>query len=111
MLNHSYRLTVEKFNQVMEKGRVSHSPLFLVRILRDQADIRISAVAPKKVSKTAVGRNKIRRKIYEATRTYKHRIIPGLHVIIFAKPTVLKATQKEIVADLEDIFVKSKLIR
>ena len=94
----------------MEKGRVSHSSLFLVRILRDQTDIRISAVAPKKVSKTAVGRNKIRRKTYEAIRTFKKMIVPGLHMIIFAKPTVVKATQNEIVADLKDLFVKSKLL-
>jgi len=84
--------------EVMEKGRVTHSPLFIMRALSVQVPpdspslsracgrfaghiprlatakknpvigVRIAAVAPKKVANTAVLRNGIKRHIYEAVR-------------------------------------------
>lgn len=110
MLRRSHKLSVEQFNTVMEKGRVAHSPLFLVRIARDQSDTRIAAVGPVKFLKTAVSRNRVRRKIYEAVRIFKGGMIHGVHVIIIAKPTILQSTQAEISADIKDLFVKSKLL-
>lgn len=74
-------------------------------------DTRIAAVTPQKVSKTAVVRNKVRRKTYEAVRSIKPSIIQGVHVAVFAKPAVLNATQVAIAADIKDLFVKAGLLR
>lgn len=111
MLSRSQRLSVEQFNSVMEKGKIFHSSLFLARILSNQIDTRISTVTPKKVSKTAVGRNKIRRKMYEAVRNFKDSIPPGSYIIIFAKPTIIKSKQIDIVTDIKTLFVKAGLLR
>ena len=99
----------------MEKGRIAHSPLFLLYTLKNQPDTRISAVTPKKVAKTAVGRNSIRRKIYESARTLGGKngenFVPGIHAIVFAKPAMLKTVKTEIVTDLKNIFVKVGILR
>lgn len=70
-----------------------------------------SAVAPKKVAKTAVLRNKIRRKTYSAIRPLYNKLPKGTQAIFFAKVTFLKATQKEIENDIQAFFVKAGLIR
>jgi ribonuclease P protein component len=95
----------------MEKGRVAHSSLFLVRYLGGQKDIRISAVAPRKTVKKAVDRNKIRRVTYRAIRSIKEGVATGTHAIVFTKPAVLKLKSDEIGADLKNIFVKAGILR
>lgn len=122
--------------EVMEKGRVTHSPLFIMRTLQHKEDgvrskrpagragggskgentrldIRIAAVAPKKVAPTAVLRNSIKRHIYEAVRPLIASITTsagqGIHIIIFAKAEAVKTDFKAIVADLKALFVKARL--
>jgi ribonuclease P protein component len=111
MISRSQRISVEQFDSVMEKGKIIHSSLFLVRVLGGQSDMRVAAVAPKKVAKIAVERNKIRRKIYEAVRKLKLESSSNFHILIFAKPTIMKSTQLEIDNDLKTLFVKGGLLR
>jgi len=76
-------------------------------------DIRIAAVAPKKVAPTAVLRNGIKRHIYEAVQPLIASITTsagrGIHIIIFAKTGAVKADFKAIVADLKALFVKARI--
>lgn len=111
MLHRSQRLYISQFNAVMEKGRVAHSSLFLVRYVGGQKDTRISAVAPKKTVKKAVDRNKIRRVTYQAIRSINNTVVPGTYAIVFSKPAILKLKPTEITSDLKNIFVKAKLLR
>lgn len=91
----------------MKKGRVFHTPLFIIRILKDQVlDTRIAAVSPKKIAKTAVIRNKIRRKIYESVKSFKKSINSPIHVILFAKSGIIEARTEDIKSDLTSFFVK-----
>jgi len=129
MLKRSNRLSTKQFMEVMEKGRVTHSPLFIMRTLGIQEvrskekgvgskgdsmlDIRIAAVAPKKVAPTAVLRNGIKRHIYEAVRPLIASITmsagQGVHVIIFAKAEAVKADFKAIGVDIKNLFAKAKI--
>lgn len=111
MLPRSQRLSVEQFNSIIEKGRVAHSSLFLMRFVKDQAGTRIAAAAPKKTAKTAVLRNKIKRQTYEAVGTLVENIVPGVHLVLLAKPTIITAKQTDIVGDLKTLFVKAGLLR
>jgi ribonuclease P protein component len=76
-------------------------------------DIRIAAVAPKKVAPTAVLRNSIKRHIYEAVQPLIASVTTsagqGIHIIIFAKTEAVKADFKGIAADLKSLFVKARL--
>ena len=97
----------------MEKGRVAHSPLFLVRFVKISGTFVacVATVAPKKIAKTAVQRNRIRRKLYEAVRSFRGDIQPGMHILVFAKPALLVVSQKDITADLKALFVKASIMR
>ncbi len=107
----------------MEKGRVTHSPLFLVRTLRDTKGVKFAAVAPKKIEKTAVGRNRARRLIYTAiAELYKDIKIDleaesttkdsgGTHAIIFIKPSNGNIDQVAMISDLKQLFVKAGILK
>ncbi len=95
----------------MEKGRVTHSSLFLVRVLKTDAKKRVSTVVPKKVSKTAVGRNKLRRQMYEAIAPLFSSMIDGVHVIVFAKNTAIETPFVDLSAEMKTVFVKAGLLR
>ena len=111
MLPRSQRLSTEQFNQVMKLERAYHSPLFLVRIADVTGSTRVSAAVPVKVAKLAVIRNKFRKKIYEAVHPFMERIVQDRFVVIITKNTILTVTQKVIEKEIEDVFVKAKLLR
>ncbi len=100
----------------MEKGKIAHSSLFLARILGGQIDTRIAAVAPQKIFKKAVIRNKIRRSVYEVLRNIQKApnnptMIKGVHVLVLAKSPLLKSDRTEIETDLKTLFVKAGIMR
>jgi ribonuclease P protein component len=72
---------------------------------------RIAAVAPVKIAKTSVARHRIRRRIYEATRSYVPKLAPGTTVLVFAKQPVIEATLPDLRQAISDIFVKAGLLR
>ena len=54
---------------VYQKGKTVRTPrMSLVFVKNDRGFTRVGVVVSKKVEKTAVGRNRIRRRIYEAVR-------------------------------------------
>ena len=95
----------------MKNGRVSHSPLFLLRALNGTKDTRVSTTVPHKIAKTAVKRNLFRKKLYEAVRLVIPAMVPNTHVAIIAKPQLFEMSQKAIEAEIKDVFVKAKLLR
>jgi ribonuclease P protein component len=110
MLSRSQRISVEQFNSIMEKGRVSHSSLFLIRAVSGRDDTRVAAVAPQKVFKTAVVRNRVRRRMYEAIRLIEMNIKPGTQVIVFAKVAASGKKPIELGADMKALFVKAGIL-
>lgn len=116
MLKKAQRLSTKQFMEVMDKGRIVTSPLFVVRILQNKdntiepsTSYKISAVAPKKVALTAVLRNRVRRQIYEAVKPLKPNLVQGISMIIFAKKETLKSSIIEMTADLKQLFSKAKI--
>ena len=73
-------------------------------------DSRIVAVVPKKIEKTAVGRNKLRRRMYTLIHPFITQIKLNTHSIIFAKSSTAKASKPELIADIKNIFVKAKIL-
>lgn len=110
MLSKSKRLSKLQFDDVFKKGRVFHSPLFVIRVLSESKDIRFSAVSSKKVDNTAVKRNSSRRKIYNTTRVLSRNVTKPVWVLIFAKKSLKDIPQDEVVTDLKGVFVKSKIL-
>jgi len=76
-----------------------------------QEAAKVSAVAPVRVGKTAVLRNRIRRRIYEAAEPLVKKLSKGHRVVIFAKTPAIEAEVGDMTSDLQDIFVKTRLLR
>jgi len=112
MLKSIHRLSTKQFMEVMEKGKIYTSPLFVIRVLQESKEgIKggISAVAPKKVASTAILRNRLRRQIYEAISPIRNSVVSGVSVIIFAKAETAKANFSDLTADLKNLFSKAKI--
>jgi ribonuclease P protein component len=95
----------------MKNGRVVHSPLFLMRVQKNTPSTKFAAVASKKVAKTAVLRNKIQRKTYEAIGTCIKKVQPGTRAILLVKEGAISSTAKATLLDIEQLFVKAGIIK
>lgn len=73
------------FSRIYRKGRATRSGTLLIRALPNHKPVtRVAVVVSKKVSKSAVRRNRLRRQITEAWREREGRIKVGFDVIITA---------------------------
>ncbi len=111
MLPSSKRLSTPLFKKVMEEGKIFHSPLFLARLLKVEGVNRFSVAVPKKIAKTAVERNKIRRRFYSALRPLDPKISPSVQGVFIVKAPVIKSSLAEISSELKSFFVKIGLMK
>lgn len=111
MLPKAHRLVTADFDAVMEKGRVTHSSLFVMRHLDSREGSHFSAVVPQKVGKKAVIRSSMRRKMYDAMQHLKAENLKGIHAIVFAKSQAIEAEKDALLEDLKNLFVKAGLLR
>ncbi len=82
MLPKKERLTRAEFNRFFGLGRRKHSPSFQVVYYPYEA-LHVSVVVSKKIAKTAVLRNKIRRRIYDIVRLYRKEFgLTGVYIFL-----------------------------
>lgn len=111
MLHKTQRLSTEIFKEVIEKGQAFHSPFLLLRAILSQGESRFAVSVPKRVSKTAVGRNRLRRQAYSIVGQMKARIEEGFLVVMVCKPGAEKLKVDNLREEIEKIFVKSGVIK
>ncbi len=104
MLKRAERLTRHDFGRVA-MGRTTHTPLFTVRLLpiygAAVASKKFSVVVSKKVAKTAVARNALRRKVYAAINECGPL---SVHGILYMKPEAVSASYEAIRASLLQVL-------
>lgn len=106
MLSKKNRVTKELFLYIMKNGGTLSGSVFVFRYL--PADTyNFAVVAPKSVSKGAVGRNSLRRKGYTAIRSFTPRKGTG---IFFYKKNTSKVSYQEIKNDIGVLLKKAKFI-
>jgi ribonuclease P protein component len=109
MLPRKQRISTQLFKDIIQKGSAFHAPLFSIRIKKTLNNSRFGVSVPKKVAKTAVLRNKIRRRVYSALKVIN---INNQHDVIFiAKIGIEKLKQIELSQEINKIFVKSGLLK
>lgn len=114
MLPSSQRLYTKQFNEVLEKGRVVHSTLFILRTLsaKDKSQSRFGAVVSRKVGKTAVARHRLRRQMYEGIRKFYSGLRDlRLWAIVFAKAPAADAEAAAITEGVKEIFEKAGILK
>lgn len=109
--------TAAEFKRVYRTGRTYHSRSFTLRVAAaDQAADRshptaFGFVVSTKVSKSAVVRNRIRRRAREFVRRNAVVIAPGRAVAVIAKPSAAGLASAETIAELSSLFKQATLIR
>lgn len=98
MLKKTYRLSKkDNISKIIQEGRKVVSPLFLVKILRNNADCnRFAVIVSKKVDKRSTKRNKCRRRIFEAIRNTKFVTNDHMNIVILANKNALNAPYSDI---------------
>src|SRR5690606_11148871 len=110
MLSKTKRLSRKMFTQVMEKGQVFHCPFFLLRVGLGDGPTRFGVSVPKKVAKTAVSRNKLRRRVYSAIGRMYNSVDSDRLVVVVVKVDTKNLDYGTLASELEKIFVKSGII-
>lgn len=92
----------------MKKGRRISGRLFQWRLLPSRLLLsRFSLILPKKMAPTAVERNKIRRRVFEALRRNLHHLGKTCYdVVVLLSPRIVKASYNDIAADLVAMMKK-----
>lgn len=91
---------------VYKNGRVSRSRIATVKAVRNKyrRDPRVAVVISKKVIKSAVGRNRIRRRIYEIIRRKLPEFVSVYDVVCIMASSDARTMPHE---ELEEVIVKS----
>jgi ribonuclease P protein component len=78
------------FKPLLEKGRSFHSENFALRVapLPGGGESRFAVVVPKRIEKTAVGRNATKRLFFRVVETILSDVRPGILCVFFLKKRV-----------------------
>ena len=92
-----YRINKKSdFEKLFEAKKIYFSRFLIVKsVPNDLAYPRFGMIISTKVSKRAVDRNKIRRRIREIFHLHFNEIKPGVDILAIAKSSMLKLTYKE----------------
>ena len=106
MLKRENRIRSKKeFAEIKEKGRIKYSPLFGYLVANNESsDKKFAVIVSKKISKKAVDRNQIRRRITEVLKNEWNNIPEGTRGIFLTKKEILGKTLKEIEIEIKKIL-------
>ena len=92
MFKKTQRLSKPEFDVVFRSGKRHHSPVFTI-ITKPSDTTKVSVVVGKKVAKSAVRRNTLRRRIYALLR----EVVPQTKqtYIVIAKPKLNTLSRKQ----------------
>jgi ribonuclease P protein component len=111
MLAKVNRLKKKKdIEKVFEKGKGFKEDFLILKIVKnDLENSRFAFVVPKKVSKKATLRNKIKRRLRELVRLKIKKIKKGMDLVLLALPGLEKKDFWEMEKIINKLFAKAKL--
>ncbi|MEX0672781.1 MAG: ribonuclease P protein component [Candidatus Paceibacterota bacterium] len=112
MLPRSRRLTTEmlKEMQTNDAVRVTHSSFFVARTLSTESSpARFAVIISQKVTKGAVERHRIKRRVHHAINDLLGHTQDGWKIALYAKSSIRDASSEEVASDLEKILRKAKV--
>ncbi len=110
-MKQKYRLRRNSdFQRVRHIGKSYASPIMVLAFLRNELEhSRFGFVVNKRLGK-AVRRNKIKRRMREATRLEILQIKPGFDIVLIARKRIDQATYAEISQSLKRLLQKADLL-
>jgi len=98
------------FQHVRQSGQFYASPLMVLAFLRNELDYSRFGFAVSKRLGKAVQRNKIKRRLREATRLRMGQIKPSFDLVLIARQPINQASYAKIEQTLEYLLTKSDLL-
>ncbi len=96
------------FERILKEGKLLYSEILTIKFLENNLNlIRFGFVVSKKISKKAVTRNKIKRKLREQIRLRLIKFKKGFDLIIIAKKNIIGKESKDIGRVIEELFSKN----
>lgn len=109
MLSKKHRLPIQKFIK-SHSTNGARSDYFFVKFKTNNLPFsRFGVVISRKVSKSAVKRNRIKRIIFDFIRLKEYYLKAGKDVLIIVSPQAGKLMKAEIEKELEDMLIKCKM--
>ena len=95
----------KEFLEIKNKGRMINSPLFgAVSLVDETREVKFGFVISKKISKRAVDRNKIKRRMSEILVKKLDKFILGTKIVFLAKKSLLGAKMGEIEEEIDKLI-------
>ena len=99
---------------VYANGKAVRSPQLTIKWSKNthRTESRISVVVSKKVLKGAIGRNRIRRRLYEYMRLNESRLTGNFDIVLIVTSSEFRAmSAAELSAQLDQLFLKADLYK
>lgn len=107
MLEKAHRLRrMRDFALLSQRGRVVFGPFFTLRFRVSQEATRVGFVASAKIFKTAVARNRVKRRLREALRLVKDAWPIKMDLLFIARPEATDADFEALTAAVKRVFEK-----
>lgn len=108
MINKSYRINKKEFDSIIKNGFSCNSSFFSLKFLENKEKIsKFSVVVSKKVTKSAIFRNKTRRRVYSILKNEQKNLKKQGFFMFFAKKDLVKKDFSVIKADI--LYILSKI--
>ncbi len=105
MLKKEFRLNKRQdFKEIKAKGKLRNGELFSVLELKKGPSMKVAVVVSKKISKKAVERNKIRRKMYLVISKNRDMFSEGARILFLVKKNILDKSEAEMEKCLKKLF-------
>ena len=114
MLERKFRLGKQQsVARVYKKGRTARAGSLSIRYLaNNQEDSRLTVVVSKKVAKSAVTRNRIRRRLSETLRHRWADITPGVDIIVTAyEVNLATVNQNQLNQLIDQLLTEAQLLK
>ncbi len=113
MLPKTYRLKLKNdFDRIFKGGKFVSQKFFTLGFAKNTLLLsRFAIVVPKKIAKSAVTRNSIKRKAAEIIRLNMDKIKTGYDMVFIGKATVNGKKYQELMDDIGDLLEKARLIK
>jgi ribonuclease P protein component len=112
MLPRKYKLKEENdFKETFKQGKYFQQQFIKIKILKNDLAInRFGFLIGLKISKRAVQRNKIKRRLEEIIRLKLEEMKPGFDIIVMVNPEIKEKDYQAIKENLASLFKKAKLL-
>ena len=113
MLPKNNRLAAKgDFARLFSKGRAAGGKFMVLKSVPNKREMtRMGFVVSTKVSKRAVVRNQIRRRLREAVRLMLPRVVGGYDAALIVKKGAEAADFQALAAEVNSLMVKAKLLK